>query len=71
MDTEDPDNDLTLDQLVLTAYGSNGQALFQSFLMTLAIPGLRSLLGRGRAARRNEDFSLQILWNWLNSLPLS
>src|SRR5207253_2382882 len=29
MDTEDPNNDLTLNQLVLTAYGSNGQILFQ------------------------------------------
>ncbi len=32
MDTEDPDNDLTLNQLVLTAYGSNGQILFQGAL---------------------------------------
>jgi hypothetical protein len=32
MDTEDPDNDLTLNQLVLTAYGSNGQILFQGSL---------------------------------------
>ncbi|HVF67396.1 MAG TPA: PEP-CTERM sorting domain-containing protein [Pyrinomonadaceae bacterium] len=32
MDTEDPDNDLTLNQLVLTAYGSNGQVLFQGSL---------------------------------------
>lgn len=29
MDIEDPDNDLILNQLVLTAYGSNGQILFQ------------------------------------------
>ena len=29
MDIEDPDNDLVLNQLVLTAYGSNGQVLFQ------------------------------------------
>jgi hypothetical protein len=34
MDTEDPDNDLTLNQLVLTAYGSNGQVLFQGSLAT-------------------------------------
>lgn len=33
MDTEDPDNDLTLNQLVLTAYGSNGQVLFQGSLV--------------------------------------
>lgn len=32
MDTEDPDNDLTLNQLVLTAYGTNGQILFQGSL---------------------------------------
>jgi hypothetical protein len=32
MDTEDPDNDLTLNQLVLTAYGSNGAILFQGSL---------------------------------------
>ncbi len=32
MDTEDPDNDLKLNQLVLTAYGSNGQILFQGSL---------------------------------------
>ena len=32
MDTEDPDNDLTLNSLVLTAYGSNGQVLFQGSL---------------------------------------
>jgi hypothetical protein len=32
MDTEDPENDLTLNQLVLTAYGSNGQILFQGSL---------------------------------------
>jgi hypothetical protein len=32
MDTEDPDNDLTINQLVLTAYGSNGQVLFQGSL---------------------------------------
>lgn len=32
MDTEDPDNDLTLNQLTLTAYGSNGQILFQGSL---------------------------------------
>lgn len=32
MDTEDPDNDLILNQLVLTAYGSNGQILFQGSL---------------------------------------
>jgi len=29
MDIEDPDNDLVLHELVLTAYGSNGQVLFQ------------------------------------------
>jgi hypothetical protein len=29
MDIEDPDNDLILNQLVLTAYGTNGQVLFQ------------------------------------------
>lgn len=29
MDIEDPDNDLVLHELVLTAYGSNGQILFQ------------------------------------------
>jgi hypothetical protein len=29
MDIEDPDNDLILNQLVLTAYGSNGEILFQ------------------------------------------
>lgn len=34
MDTEDPDNDLTLNELVLTAYGSNGQILFQGSLAT-------------------------------------
>src|ERR1051325_1424585 len=33
MDTEDPDNDLTLNSLVLTAYGSNGQVLFQGSLL--------------------------------------
>jgi hypothetical protein len=33
MDTEDPDNDLSLNQLVLTAYGSNGQVLFQGSLI--------------------------------------
>lgn len=33
MDTEDQDNDLTLNQLVLTAYGSNGQVLFQGSLI--------------------------------------
>ncbi len=32
MDTEDPENDLTLNSLVLTAYGSNGQILFQGSL---------------------------------------
>jgi hypothetical protein len=32
MDTEDPDNDLTLNSLVLTAYGSSGQVLFQGSL---------------------------------------
>ena len=32
MDTEDPDNDLMLNQLVLTAYGSSGQVLFQGSL---------------------------------------
>jgi hypothetical protein len=32
MDTEDPDNDLTLNSLVLTAYGSNGSILFQGSL---------------------------------------
>jgi hypothetical protein len=32
MDTEDPDNDLKLNQLTLTAYGSNGQILFQGSL---------------------------------------
>jgi hypothetical protein len=32
MDTEDPDNDLTLNQMVLTAYGSNGAILFQGSL---------------------------------------
>jgi hypothetical protein len=30
MDIEDPDNDLILNQLTLTAYGSNGQILFQT-----------------------------------------
>jgi hypothetical protein len=29
MDIEDPDNDLILHEMVLTAYGSNGQILFQ------------------------------------------
>jgi hypothetical protein len=33
MDTEDPDNDLKLNSLVLTAYGSNGQILFQGSLV--------------------------------------
>ena len=33
MDTEDPDNDLLLNDLVLTAYGSNGQILFQGSLV--------------------------------------
>lgn len=32
MDTEDPENDLTLNQLVLTAYSSSGQILFQGSL---------------------------------------
>lgn len=32
MDTEDPDNDLRLNQLVLTAYSTNGQILFQGSL---------------------------------------
>lgn len=32
MDTEDPDNDLKLNSLVLTAYGSSGQILFQGSL---------------------------------------
>jgi hypothetical protein len=32
MDTEDPNNSLTLNSLVLTAYGSNGQVLFQGSL---------------------------------------
>lgn len=32
MDTEDPENDLTLNRLVLTAYGSDGQVLFQGSL---------------------------------------
>jgi hypothetical protein len=32
MDTEGPENSLTLNSLVLTAYGSNGQVLFQGSL---------------------------------------
>ncbi len=32
MDTEDPDNNLLLNELVLTAYGSNGEVLFQGSL---------------------------------------
>jgi hypothetical protein len=37
MDVEDPDNDLILHELTLTAYGSNGQILFQgSFFPTPA-----------------------------------
>lgn len=33
MDTEDPDNDLLLNDLVLTAYGSKGEILFQGSLV--------------------------------------
>lgn len=33
MDTEDQDDDLTLDSLVLTAYGSSGRVLFQGSLV--------------------------------------
>jgi hypothetical protein len=34
MDTEDPDNNLILNDLVLTAYGSNGEVLFEGSLAT-------------------------------------
>jgi hypothetical protein len=34
MDIEDPDNDLVLNTLVLTAYGSNGQILFEGSYVT-------------------------------------
>ncbi len=33
MDTEDPDNNLILNDLVLTAYGSNGEVLFEGSLV--------------------------------------
>lgn len=50
MDTEDPDNDLTLNQLVLTAYGSNGQILFQGSL-TAPIDFGDELNGQGKGDR--------------------
>jgi hypothetical protein len=50
MDTEDPDNDLTLNQLVLTAYGSNGQILFQGSL-TAPIHFSNELNGQGHGDR--------------------
>ncbi|MDT7689288.1 MAG: motif [Acidobacteriota bacterium] len=50
MDTEDPDNDLTLNQLVLTAYGSNGQILFQGSL-TAPIHFGNELNGQGHGDR--------------------
>ena len=34
MDTEDPDNDIQLNNLVLTAYAANGSILFQSSLVS-------------------------------------
>jgi hypothetical protein len=39
MDIEDPDNDLILHELTLTAYGSNGQILFQGSFTPTPITG--------------------------------
>lgn len=50
MDTEDPDNDLRLNSLVLTAYGSNGQVLFQGSL-TAPIHFTNELNGQGHGDR--------------------
>jgi hypothetical protein len=50
MDTEDPDNDLTLNQLTLTAYGSNGQILFQGSLAA-PIHFANELNGQGHGDR--------------------
>jgi hypothetical protein len=50
MDTEDPDNDLHLNSLVLTAYGSNGQILFQGSL-TAPIHFTDELNGQGHGDR--------------------
>ena len=50
MDTEDQDNDLTLNQLVLTAYGTNGQVLFQGSLVA-PITAATSRTGRGTQPR--------------------
>lgn len=48
MDTEDPDNSLTLNQLVLTAYGSNGQILFQGSLQApITFPDEQNGQGHG------------------------
>lgn len=50
MDTEDQDNDLILNQLTLTAYGSNGQILFQGSLAApLQFPN--ELNGQGHGDR--------------------
>ncbi|HEX7998944.1 MAG TPA: PEP-CTERM sorting domain-containing protein [Pyrinomonadaceae bacterium] len=38
MDIEDPDNDLVLHELTLTAYGSNGQILFQGSYLSGPTP---------------------------------
>ncbi|HVF41599.1 MAG TPA: PEP-CTERM sorting domain-containing protein [Pyrinomonadaceae bacterium] len=50
MDTEDPDNDLRLNSLVLTAYGSNGQILFQGSLAA-PIHFTNELNGQGHGDR--------------------
>lgn len=47
MDVSDPDNDLVLHELTLTAYGSNGQILFQGSYMSGPTPFIENGGGQG------------------------
>ncbi len=47
MDIEDPDNDLVLHELTLTAYGSNGQILFQGSYLSGPTPFIENGGGQG------------------------
>jgi PEP-CTERM motif len=47
MDIEDPDNDLVLHELTLTAYGSNGQILFQGSYLSGPTPFAENGGGQG------------------------
>ena len=47
MDIEDPENDLILHELVLTAYGSNGQILFQGSYVSGPTPFAENGGGQG------------------------